>query len=264
MSTLINNVLDNLDLVAMLIAFNLMTYLAHRRARGEGSASEGLFDLPLWMAMGGVVGARLAFVAPDLPPFFRHPLDLARINGGMYFYGALVGALVPAWWSYRRGRLDFWRSADLYALYAPLAISAFRWSCLLVNRCYGDLADPPLGIRFPGLNLPRYPSELYEASILIGLFGVLMAVHSRKGRAGTTFLSFLIGYPIVRSLVDLTRIDFGSRWGASDILISLGLALAAMGLLIYRNRIRRPGPDAWRSGGEVTAWAEARDRKLNA
>ena len=264
MSTLINNVLDNLDLVTMLIAFNLMTYLAHRRARGEGSASQGLLDLPLWMAMGGVVGARLAFVAPDLPQFFQHPLDLARINGGMYFYGALVGALVPAWWSYRRGHLDFWRSADLYALYAPLAISAFRWSCLLVNRCYGDLADPPLGIRFSGLNLPRYPSELYEASILIGLFGVLMAVHSRKGRAGTTFLGFLIGYPIVRSLEDLTRIDFGSRWGASDILISLGLALAAVGLLIYRNRIRRPGPDAWRSGGEVEAWAEARDRKPNA
>jgi phosphatidylglycerol:prolipoprotein diacylglycerol transferase len=168
--------------------------------------------------------------------FLTHPLDLVRINSGMYFYGALTGGLVAGLWNVRRQNLHFWSIADSYGLYAPLVISISRFGCLFENVCYGVRGSPPLAIVFPGLTQPRYPSELYEGLFSLLIFGVLMWLGQRNVANGTIFLAFLIGYPLGRALIDLTRINLGGYLGPVDPILSLGVALTAVLMLFWIRR----------------------------
>lgn len=233
---LVRNVLGNLDLVVLLGAFYLMAHLVKRKASERGLDAGKVADLSFWLAVGGVVGGRLGYAIPAFSNYLAHPVDLLRINSGMYFYGALVaGIAVGAWYAWRR-RLPFLAVADLYALYAPLAIALTRFGCLLENACYGRQAAPPMGVLFPGLTQHRYPSDLYEGLLALLLFGGLLWLTQRKPTRGVVLLSFLAGYPAVRALIDLTRINLGGQVGAVDPLLSMALALAAAVLLLLTGR----------------------------
>lgn len=145
----------------------------------------------------------------------------------------------------KRRQMSFWVAADLYGLYAPLAIAITRFSCLLSNTCYGVKASPPLGIVFPGLTQARYPSELYEGLLALALFGGLLWISHLRLSKGTLFLAFLIGYPLARALSDLTRINLGGgQLGGVDIFLSIGVALVAGALLWTKwNRVEQAEPD---------------------
>ena len=187
---------------------------------------------------------------PVAEQYVSHPVDVVRINSGLYFYGALAGGLVGGGWIAKRRQLSFWAAADLYGLYAPFAIAITRFSCLLSNTCYGVKASPPLGIVFPGLTQARYPSELYEGLLALALFGGLVWISHLRPTKGALFLTFLIGYPLARALTDLTRINLGGgQLGAIDIFLSVGVALAAGALLWTKwSRAEQAEPDV--SGGQ--------------
>ncbi|MFB3091654.1 MAG: prolipoprotein diacylglyceryl transferase [Dehalococcoidia bacterium] len=236
MSLLLRGLLGNLDLVALLGAYYLMAHMVKLRAASQGFDPTLVADLAFWVAVGALVGGRLGYVLPAVQNYIRQPLDLVRINGGMYFYGALTGGLIFGAWSARRSALPFWSISDAFALYAPAVIAITRISCLLGNECYGARAPAPLGIVFPGLTQPRYPSELYEGLVAILIFGSLLWLSQRNLLRGTLFLTFLIAYPLGRAVVDVTRLNLGTL-GAADIYVSVAVALAAAAVLFVR-RVR--------------------------
>jgi phosphatidylglycerol:prolipoprotein diacylglycerol transferase len=231
---LVNALLANLDLIILFLAFSLMTQLARRRATRLGLPAQRIADLSLWLAVGAVAGGRLAYILPQVGTYLSYPLDLIRINSGMYFYGALLGGLLVIWIYTTRNQLNFWLVTDLYAVYTPLAIALYRFGCLITNQCYGRLAAPPLGVIFPGQSQPRYPSELYEGLLALLLFAVFLG--SEKGRTGQLSLSFLIAYPLLRAVVDFSRFNPGSVWPSPDQLLSLAVALGAGVLIVLRMR----------------------------
>jgi len=244
LSLLIRGVLGNLELVVLFGAFYLMSRLVQNRAAGQGLDSQAVTDLNTWIALGAVVGGRLAYAIPSMDNYFAHPVDLVRINGGMYFYGALVGGVVAGSWLSWRKRLSFWIMADTYGIYAPLAIALTRFGCLLQNSCYGAQAGPPLGILFPGLTQPRYPSEIYEGLLALMIFGCLLWLAQRKPANGNVFLAFLIAYSFGRAVIDLTRINLGGHFGVADLYLSIGVALAAA-LFFWISRRRRDKADGY-------------------
>ena len=116
-------------------------------------------------------------------------------------------------------------------------ISLTRFGCLAGNSCYGIPVPPPLGVLFPGLTQPRYPSELYEGLLALAIFGGLLWLSQRKPPEGTLFLAFLIVYSYGRAVIDLTRINYGGQFGAVDVFLSIGVALAAAVVFwVRRNR----------------------------
>jgi prolipoprotein diacylglyceryltransferase len=120
--------------------------------------------------------------------------------------------------------------ADAYALFAPLGIALHGFACLLHGDCAGRPAAAPLGVTLPGLTLPRYPSDLYEAVLTLSLFGALLLLSARRARGGVLVGVFLVGYPLVRSLVDLTRLASStSLWG--DVAPALVLVAVGVGFL---------------------------------
>ena len=241
-SRVLGNILGNLDLAVLLGSYYLIAYLMKRRAAVLGIDRSKVGDLFLWVAVGAVVGGRIAHALPTIQNYLAYPFDLVRIYTGMYFYGALAGGLaVGAWYTWRR-KMEFFGVADLYGLYAPLAIALTSFGCLLNNTCYGRQAPPPLGILFPGLTQHRYPSELYEGLLALFLFGALLWLSQRHPARGVLFLVFLLGYSVDRAVVDMTRIDLRGHIATAETYISTAVAVAAgLGLWLVMKQNRYTG-----------------------
>lgn len=230
------------DLLILFAAYLLVTELARRRAAAEGLAPAKVSDAAFWLSIGAVVGARLVYVLPAWPMYLRYPLDLMRIQSGLSFYGVVAGTLAVAGWFAWRGWLPLGRTADLFAPYLALGLALQRAGCLVRDDCFGAVAPPPLGLVFPGLTQPRYPTELYEAVLALGLFGMLLLWRERRRFPGELGLAFLVGYPLLRAGVDVFRINLGG-WPTLDQMVSLGVATAAGAVWAWRVRARAPvGP----------------------
>ena len=233
---LVQGLLASRDFFLAGLLFWGVGWLARRRLARQGMPDAVLADVQFWAMAGALVVGRLFFVVPQGALVLRYPLDFLRVNAGLSLYGAMVGAFLGGVWVLRRARLPLAPVADAWALFAPLGIALYRLACLWTGACFGNQAPPPLGVRFPGLVGPRYPSELYEGLLALALFGGLALLAERRPRPGTVALAFLGGYGLLRALVDLTRIRLGSAWGASDIALSLGVAGLAGLLWLARRR----------------------------
>lgn len=232
------------DLLILLAAYWLVTDLAKRRAPAEGLAPGLVADAAFWLGAGAVVGARLVHVLPAWPVYLRYPLDIVRIQNGLSFYGAVAGTLAVAGWLAWRSRLPLGPLADLFAPYLGLGIAFERAGCVVRNDCFGSVAAPPLGVVFPGLSQPRYPAELYEAALALGLFAALLLWRERRRFRGELGLAFLVAYPLLRAAVGVTRINLGP-WPTADQVVSVAVALTAAGIWLWRwSTLRRKPVEA--------------------
>ncbi len=131
----------------LFLAFILCTWLASRRARRVGISREHVQDLVIWLFVGGLLGARISHLVLEEPWggwewFFR---QLPQIwNGGIIFYGSVLGGLVGyacAWWFIlRRYRVSTLTLADILAPSVAVGLCLGRLGCFLNGCCYGQVA----------------------------------------------------------------------------------------------------------------------------
>jgi prolipoprotein diacylglyceryltransferase len=136
----------------LFIAFVLCTWLSSKLARKDGVPPEAIQDLSIWIFVCGILGARTAFMLVEQPgtlmgrlqnffPGFFYVWD-----GGLVFYGSLVGGIVGFVLAYyfvlRRQKISFWKTADVIAPALALGVCLGRIGCLLNGCCYGDVACP--------------------------------------------------------------------------------------------------------------------------
>jgi phosphatidylglycerol:prolipoprotein diacylglycerol transferase len=105
----------------------------------------------------------------------------------------------------------------------------------------------PWGVIFPGLDLvPRHPTQLYSALLSLGLFAYLLRLYPRRRFEGQVFLTYIIGYALLRFAVEFFR---------ENLIVAAGFSIAqvvAAGILIiavvfYWHRSRNAtGPDVLR------------------
>ena len=230
LQTLWRNLLVSLDIVAALAALFLIVYLGIRHAQRHATASSELKGLDTWLIVGVLLGGRAGAVIPEISIYLGSPLDLIRVNFGLSLYGAIGGgALALAFYGMRRWQLTV-SLADVFALYLALGIGLFHVGCLMYGFCGGKPAEPPLGIPLPGHVGLRYPSELYEGILMLGLFFALLRLSERGLPLGTVTGLFLIVYPVVQTIINLTRFSSGP-WPWADDAVSL--SFVAVGLIIF-------------------------------
>ena len=234
--------LVNLDLVTAAAALYLIVELGRSKARQQTGSSDGLEGLDVWLIGGALIGGRMAAVIPEADLYLDSPLYLVRLNFGLSLYGAIGGgALALVLFGWRRSKPTF-ALADAFSLYLALGIALFHLGCLMYGFCGGKPAPLPLGVPLPGHVGLRYPSELYEGILALGLFfGLLKLSHRGLFQGGVTGL-FLFSYPLIRALIDLTRFPTGP-WPWADQAVSLVLAavgLAVIALAWTRQRSREP------------------------
>ena len=174
----------------------------------------------------------------------------AITTAGM-FLGALVGGIIGGMLVCRFYKLDAWTLADLAVIGAPLALCLGRCANFVNGELWGKPTDLPWGVIFGGTagDMPRHPSQLYEAFLEgIVLFCILQVLSRKKPLLpqGTFMGVFVMGYGIVRFLIEFVRVpdaQLGYLLGGvitMGQLLSLPLVIAGLVLIIFARHRNRP------------------------
>lgn len=209
------------------------------------SAAE-IDDALLWAVFGVILGGRIGYVLVyDPARFFAHPLEIPAVwHGGMSFHGGAVGVLVALTiFSWRRGIVAL-SMMDLASAAAPIGLFFGRIANFINAELWGRVTTQPWGVIFPGAgDLPRHPSQIYEAALEgIVLFIVLRLItHHTKAlqRPGTLMGAFVAGYGVARTIVEFFREPdhqigylYGD-WLTMGMILSIPMILGG-GLLIWQ------------------------------
>jgi phosphatidylglycerol:prolipoprotein diacylglycerol transferase len=196
------------------VAILLGTLVAIKLAKKVGFETDLILDLAIYLVIGGIVGARLFYVLVyDPAQYLQEPLQIFALwNGGMVYYGALIGGLITGTWFVIRKNLPFWILADVMAPPLALGYGIVRIGCFLNGCCYGKPTSSFIGVLFPyiegGPSLDtvfRYPTQLFSSVFGFALFGVLLLIWRKKKFNGQVFLAFLILYAVERTVVEYYR-----------------------------------------------------------
>ncbi len=219
--------------------------------------ADGLDTFLTAMFIGMLLGARIIYVLVYDRTLLTGIEWLKVWHGGLSFHGAALGMVIACAWTARHYRIPFYTLTDALALCATPGLALGRIGNFINGELYGRPTDVPWAMVFPAANdgIPRHPSQLYESlgeGVMLGSFlWWLEAKARREGwwRPGVGGSAFLIGYGIIRSLVELTRqpdaqIGFlpgGFTMGQllSSLMIISGIAVT---LHVYRQPPQTPKP----------------------
>jgi phosphatidylglycerol:prolipoprotein diacylglycerol transferase len=204
--------------VMIALAFLAGLWTATRRARHENISSERIADIVIWIMVGAILGARIVYVATYWKDEFAgQPLsEIFMIqHGGLVYYGGLIGATIASVIYIRWKKLPLWKTADVLAPSIALGNVFGRIGCLLNGCCYGRRAcSLPWAIQFPADNplhpptTPVHPTEIYDALDNFILYLLLAWLFRRKKFDGQIFATYLIGYAIIRTIMEYFRGDY--------------------------------------------------------
>lgn len=197
----------------------LALIVASRLGARDGLPRERIYDLGLWVLVGGLVGSKLLmyFTEPDVQVF---TLDFLR-SGGV-FYGGLLGGFFAVVLLVHLYKLPFWKVADAFAPGVALGQAFGRQGCFSAGCCWGKPTDAFFGVHFTelgheytgvpiytadGADLHLYPTQLIESFTMLAVFGLLYYLHRKKKFDGQILIAYGIIYSIFRFSIEFIRDD---------------------------------------------------------
>jgi len=242
-------------------------WLAAREARRRGHNSDIVWDLLIYLMLGGIAGARLwhiftptanilvrdpttgAMVNPYFAGGTIHILDILTIwKGGLGIPGAVIGGAIVLYFYARANQLNFAEWADIAAPSLALGQAIGRWGNYFNQELYGAPTNLPWKIfidpahRLAGYQNVEYYHPLYFYETLWNLFNMVLLIwiarrYMDRVKAGDIFLVYLIVYPVGRFFLDFLRLDASIINGLNINQAVMGfVALCSAGALYFRHR----------------------------
>jgi phosphatidylglycerol:prolipoprotein diacylglycerol transferase len=148
-------------------------------------------------------------------------------NGGLAYYGGLIGATAAGLWLLRRERFPIAKACDAAAIAIPIGLFFGRLGCFFGGCCFGVVSDHRFALRFPAYSaasekhfregllaskalasLPVHPTQLYEAAGCLAIAALIgLGLQPRKRFDGQLLLAFLGGYAVLRFALEYLRDD---------------------------------------------------------
>jgi phosphatidylglycerol---prolipoprotein diacylglyceryl transferase len=219
----------------MALSFVVGILLALRLNRRAGRPDEAMLDLATVIMLGAVVGARALYVIVQWPSYAADPLSILKVwEGGLVYYGGLIGAGVSAYAWLRAKGLPAWAYGDVVAPGLALGQVTGRLGCWFNGCCYGR-EDHAHGVIFPSLmdGVPRLPVMLYEAAFCLALSAGLYLFWARRRFDGQVFWLYVLGYALWRFGIEFLRGDpergvlISASLSPSQWISAAGVGLAA-------------------------------------
>jgi len=165
----------------------------------------------IYILIPALIGARIYHVCTDWQLYAAKPWEALYIwNGGLGIYGALAGGLLGALWYCHKHKISLLPVFDLLALFLPLAQFIGRCGNLINRELFGLKTDLPWGLYIPGKPGFYQPAFFYEQIGDLALFLVLFWYYQRahaKNFKGRLLIIYLLGYTLIRFLVDFIRLE---------------------------------------------------------
>lgn len=222
-----------------------------------------MIDVLLWGTLGGIIGARLYYVAFEWGYYSAHPADIIKIwEGGLAIYGGIIGGLLCAFIVCKVEKLNFLNLLDMVSMSLLIGQGIGRWGNFANQEAFGGFSGSKWGMmsetvaeyiskhadyyNLKGVeNIPEYiekhnlfvhPTFFYESMWCLFSFVVLYIVLKKHRRfSGQLFLIYGFLYGLERAIVEGLRSD--SLYIANtnlrvSQLISIILATVCFSLLI--------------------------------
>lgn len=210
----------------LMIALALLTgfWIFKRYLRGDRLTEEMVDSLLLYIAIAGIVGARLGhcfFYEPEY--FLQNPLEILKIwKGGLASHGWAIGLLFALWLYHRKYKIPFLWLMDRLVIVVALASAFIRMGNFFNSEIYGLPTDLPWGVEFVRDRLydsatgtllptvPRHPTQLYEALSYLLIFMASFVFYRKrhmKLRDGFMFGFFMIVLFCARFLIEFVKND---------------------------------------------------------
>lgn len=209
-----------------------------------------LDNMVVWAVVGIVFGGRLGYVLFYKPEhYLQHPLEILRVwEGGMSFHGGLLGTIIAFYLFCRKYKIRFLSLMDLLACVAPIGLFFGRIANFINGELFGRVTDAHIGMIFPkGGDLPRHPSQLYEAAAEGLLLFIIMMWLLKKtnARDKTGYLSgvFLVLYSLARIICEHFRDPdsfIGFLYAGTTMGQLLSLPMLVIGLYLLSRKKNEP------------------------
>lgn len=233
--------------VAIATGFVAAIWVASREAKRIGLDVARLLDLSFWVLVSALAGSRVVFMIVEFDQYKARCVDPASVGlaapdclavlrfweGGLVFYGGLIGAVAVALYYLRKHKLDIWRYADVGIASVPLGQFFGRLGCLSAGCCHGKYvpSEHPLAVHWPKdsaaydvvlsglpagadrtlfLNsgwVTAHSTQLYESGAMLALFVLLMVLRTRRRFAGQLLIVYIVAYAFIRSFIEIFRGD---------------------------------------------------------
>ncbi len=241
--------------IMMMVAFLVAGWAMQLELRRRGLNPEFSADVVVAGVVGGILGARLWYIALNGGPLFS--------RGGLVWYGGFVGGFAAvvgtSWWKKVPIRFTFELTAPALALGHALG----RVGCFLVQDDYGVPTTLPWGMRFPegqppttvaaltrwGVEVPDglspgevlavHPTQLYEVAALLAMFWLLWRLRRHGHAAGWLFGVYLVLVGIERFLVEFVRAKDDRLLGIFTLAQVTSIALFVLGVCLMQ-WLKRP------------------------
>lgn len=211
---------------------------------------EQVDDLLFYVALGVVFGGRIGYVLfYKLEGFLDNPTMLFKVwEGGMSFHGGLLGVLIAMVFFARKHNKGLFEVTDFIAPLITPGLFFGRIGNFINGELWGRVSDLPWAMIFyhpEAGNLPRHPSQLYEAALEGVVLFLVLWFYSAKPRPPMAVSGlFLIGYGVFRVIIEFARepdahLGFVAfSWVTMGQLLSIPMIVVGMILLILAYRFQ--------------------------
>ncbi|MBI4503882.1 MAG: prolipoprotein diacylglyceryl transferase [Gemmatimonadetes bacterium] len=235
----------------MMAAFLLGGWAMQRELRRRGLNEEYAADIVVAAVIGGIVGAKLWYVALTGDP------GALLSRGGLVWYGGFLGGVVGVALNGWRRRVPIRLTMDVVAPALALGYAIGRVGCFLVQDDYGMPTTLPWGMRFPnglppttagnlkqmfGASVPAntppwevlavHPTQLYEVAAMLFAFWLLWRLRAHWHATGWLFGLYLMLAGTERFLVEIVRAKDDRFLGPLTIAQVTSIALVLVGTFL--------------------------------
>ncbi|MGY8813960.1 MAG: prolipoprotein diacylglyceryl transferase [Gammaproteobacteria bacterium] len=191
----------------------LAWWLLRRRAKlSNGNWNNVLVeDLIFYGAIGVILGGRLGSVIfYNLPYYLSNPLDIFKVwQGGMSFHGGFIGVMFATGLFALKYKKRIFDVYDYLIPVVPVGLGFGRVGNFINGELWGAPTDVPWAMIFPAMgagNIPRHPSQLYEAILEGLLLFIIMWWFSSSLRPRMAISGlFMFFYGVFRFAVEFVR-----------------------------------------------------------
>ena len=164
-----------------------------------------------------IIGARIFYVLANLNFYLANPKEILLLNhGGISIWGAITFGVLTIYFICKKNKFSFLKYCDILALVFPLCQAIGRFGNYFNQEAFGIPTNGILKLFVDVAYRPQeyksfeyfHPAFLYESILNIVLFMFLISFFDKKKeKSGLVFFSYLIGYSLIRILVESIRID---------------------------------------------------------
>jgi prolipoprotein diacylglyceryl transferase len=212
--------------MGFVVGLKIMEYIFKTENKNHDDIDTGL----LYVMIGTVVGARLGHCLFYDPHYYlSHPIEILMIQkGGLASHGGAMGVLLGLYLFARAKNYSYMWLLDRIVVPTALVGAFIRTGNLFNSEIIGDETKVPWAIIFARVDeLPRHPTQLYEALSYLLIFFIMFGIYRKYSvrlKAGFMFGFYMVATFGTRFMIEFVKTKQASY--SSDLILNTGQILS--------------------------------------